>query len=496
MDIVNSAPRRSFLLLLAAFMAFSLLAALRSIALAEPPGGPEAVDDIYEAELDQRLLIDAPGVLENDEPDEGLTARVVNEPSGGDLILEDDGGFVFTSTLENPGVVTFTYEARDANGPPSASDQATVTITVKAPENERPIASDDYYETERNQPLVIDAPGVLENDDDPDGDELTAEVAEEPLEGELDLYEEGGLVYTPSVDYTGVVTFTYRAMADKGAGSHPATVTITVTEEARWDIHLPLVTKPLPGDISFSSRRFAGITTFIPEIDVGFEDIFSENPPDGLQMQVWRDDQPEPSDDDWGPYSSSHPMRLKHDVIGAQLIHARFRIGGVELPQKTGVVFYIPNGDFTSVGLEEGWKIVESDLPVDIDGGNLILGNPDLGCTNVPDSGLAAASLELNIPAGSDYKLRVGGTIYTYDKLPSPESAEYDAFEIHVGSDIHRYGNDQAPLSCATLWEVPLDETLSLSGHEGITAVSLENHTRFDNYYNTYTYVGQIWVEE
>ncbi len=74
-----------------------------------------------------------------------------------------------------------------------------------------PVANDDAYTTNENTPLVVDAPGVLANDDDPDSDPLIAFLDTPPSNGELALNPDGGFVYTPTLDWNGVDTFSYLA---------------------------------------------------------------------------------------------------------------------------------------------------------------------------------------------------------------------------------------------------------------------------------------------
>ena len=120
-------------------------------------------------------------------------------------------------------MVTFTYRAADYG---LTSDVATVTITV-LPLNDVPVANNDSYTVNEDTTLGIPAPGVLGNDSDVDGDVLRAVLVDGPTNGVLNLSTNGGFSYTPSLNFTGVVTFTYRA-ADYGLTSSVATVTITV----------------------------------------------------------------------------------------------------------------------------------------------------------------------------------------------------------------------------------------------------------------------------
>jgi large repetitive protein len=97
------------------------------------------------------------------------------------------------------------------------------------PVNTAPVAVDDAFETGEDEPLEVDAPGVLANDTDADGDDLTAGGVTQPDHGEVTLAEDGSFTYTPDAGWSGTDSFTYTAN-DGTADSGPATVMITVIE--------------------------------------------------------------------------------------------------------------------------------------------------------------------------------------------------------------------------------------------------------------------------
>jgi len=74
-----------------------------------------------------------------------------------------------------------------------------------------PVANDDAYTTDENTPLIVDAPGVLANDSDPENDPLIALLDGPPSNGDLSLNPDGSFVYTPTLNFSGVDTFTYLA---------------------------------------------------------------------------------------------------------------------------------------------------------------------------------------------------------------------------------------------------------------------------------------------
>ena len=101
---------------------------------------------------------------------------------------------------------------------------ATTTLNVL---DHAPNAVNDIYGVEENDTLNVSAPGVLSNDTDVDGDPLTASLDSGPAHGTLTLNADGSFVYTPTTNYVGTDSFTYKA-SDGFGGSDTALVTITV----------------------------------------------------------------------------------------------------------------------------------------------------------------------------------------------------------------------------------------------------------------------------
>jgi hypothetical protein len=118
--------------------------------------------------------------------------------------------------------------------------------------NDPPVAVDDTYITAENMPLIVAAPGVLDNDSDADGDPLTA-VMDSPLAGGTLVYSpsisgtllfnaDGSFIYTPTLGFSGVVSFTYHAH-DGTVESNIATVEIMVSEAT---VFLPVAMRNFP----------------------------------------------------------------------------------------------------------------------------------------------------------------------------------------------------------------------------------------------------------
>ena len=95
------------------------------------------------------------------------------------------------------------------------------------PVNQRPTAASDAYEMMTDDVLIVPAPGVLGNDEDLDGDTITASLSESPANGSVTLDEDGSFVYLPDPDFAGEDIFTYMA-TDGSDNSEAATVTVSV----------------------------------------------------------------------------------------------------------------------------------------------------------------------------------------------------------------------------------------------------------------------------
>ena len=152
-----------------------------------------------------------------------LQAVPLSGPASGSLALAPSGAFVYTPTLNFNGLITFTYQVTDGL---AFSNQAAVTVTV-SPANDPP-AADDLYTTPEDAVLTVPAPGLLANDADLDLDPLQAVPLSGPASGSLALAPSGAFVYTPTLNFNGLITFTYR-VTDGLAFSNQAAVTVTVS---------------------------------------------------------------------------------------------------------------------------------------------------------------------------------------------------------------------------------------------------------------------------
>ncbi|MHA2386610.1 MAG: Ig-like domain-containing protein, partial [Candidatus Thorarchaeota archaeon] len=119
---------------------------------------------------------------------------------------------------------TINYRLRDSSG--ALSSTAYVHITVH-PINDAPVGVDDSYTIDEDTSLNLPAPGLLSNDYDVDGDQISLDFLTYPQHGWFVLGSNGYFNYNPFDDWYGTDSFTYRVF-DGTAYSGIVTVTITV----------------------------------------------------------------------------------------------------------------------------------------------------------------------------------------------------------------------------------------------------------------------------
>jgi len=187
------------------------------------PGG---VADQYSVNANKVLSTNLTNdVLVNDTHSTGdtLTAVLNQGPAHGVLTLHANGTFTYTPTTGFVGTDTFSYTPQDGS---IAGSPTTVTITVL---DTAPVAKADSYQASKGTPLVVGAAlGVLANDADIQGNPMTALQVAGPAHGALTLNADGSFTYTPTTNFTGTDSFTYKAN-DGTLSSAVTKVTLTVT---------------------------------------------------------------------------------------------------------------------------------------------------------------------------------------------------------------------------------------------------------------------------
>ncbi len=147
-----------------------------------------------------------------------VTAAIgTTTPSHGNVVIGNDGSFIYTPNTGYTGTDTFSYQG---NGNPAVT--ALVTITVGATGG-IPVAVADYFTSKLSSFYKSSSPGVLANDTDPSKLPLKAVMdVIDPSCKDVSLLSDGSFTATPSTN-GGVCTFTYHVVNSLGASSASTT---------------------------------------------------------------------------------------------------------------------------------------------------------------------------------------------------------------------------------------------------------------------------------
>lgn len=158
------------------------------------------------------------------------TVNVMTNPQGNGSFTLDYG------PTPGQGVITAT-----ATGPAGSTSEFSLPVTESP--NVDPLANVDSYTIDEDQPLMVNpTDGVLANDTDGNGDQLTVTLVDAPISGHVQLHPDGAFEYMPDPDYFGNDGFTYEV--SDGISTSISAVNITIN--------------PVPdaGKFSFSASEF------------------------------------------------------------------------------------------------------------------------------------------------------------------------------------------------------------------------------------------------
>ncbi|HEX3148199.1 MAG TPA: Ig-like domain-containing protein [Gemmataceae bacterium] len=175
-------------------------------------------------------------VLDNDKPAPNLlggaafklvpgsVAIAVQAKHGKAVVDKPAGTITYTANAGFTGSDTYRYTFRDSSG--AVSRPVLVTIQIN-----RPVAGDDWTDTDAGNPVSLD---VLENDSDPDGNDHihqpgSVAIVKPASHGSVVVDPSSNEVtYTPAAGFGGTDSFQYTVTDDAGATSTPATVFVRV----------------------------------------------------------------------------------------------------------------------------------------------------------------------------------------------------------------------------------------------------------------------------
>jgi len=182
------------------------------------------------------------------------------------------------------GSDSFTFTVEDGE---FESQPALVSISITAV-NDAPVALADTYNVAKNADLtILPIQGVLINDDDVDGDSITAElVSSVPVgEGSLTLYPDGSFQYQPPLDWVGVTSFSYEA-SDGVSYSNTAYVSILVQETNTAPTGLELDDQTIPENQPIGTMVGAFSTQDTPGDTFTYTLVSSESYPDNAHFTI------------------------------------------------------------------------------------------------------------------------------------------------------------------------------------------------------------------
>jgi gliding motility-associated-like protein len=195
------------------------------------------------ATTDQGVAINI-NVLANDSDDNGLSAGSVDlntsqagiqnsfANSAGNFTASSSGVVTFSPTATFSGPTSITYTVDDSEG--GTSNAATISITVNYI-NQTPVANNDGVTTDEDIAVTVN---VVANDTDdgtinPGSVDLNVSLAgiqtsRSTPAGTWTVSATGVVTFTPTANFNGAGTLTYRVNDNLGVTSNNATITITI----------------------------------------------------------------------------------------------------------------------------------------------------------------------------------------------------------------------------------------------------------------------------
>ncbi len=195
-----------------------------------------------------------------------------------------------------------------------------------APTNGTPKAKNDSYITNQQMELVIDNPGVLINDSDPEGDTLSAVLVSSVSNGSLKLNTDGSFTYTPVPGFRGIDSFRYK-VSDGVNTSNTSTVTINVFADV---IDFGLSSDDLRFDQQGNSLQAMRFQNNASEGTLdSLSILFDDNTPNGkVRLGVYAD-------------NSGVPGALLLDAGETAVQDGWVTITGLNLPVKQGAYYWL-----------------------------------------------------------------------------------------------------------------------------------------------------------
>ena len=201
---------------------------------------PQALNDV--ATTAQNTPVNLNVIANDTDPDGNpLNITQFSQPANG-TVTQNGNQLVYTPNADFSGPDNFSYVVSDGRGG-FATALATVNVETS---NASPTATADNATTDSDQPVTLN---VLDNDTDPDGDNLTVASFSQPANGTV-TQNGNQLVYTPNAGFTGIDAFTYQ-VTDGNGGTSFATASVTVAAPAPTPAPVPAI-PPMMMDTSLN----------------------------------------------------------------------------------------------------------------------------------------------------------------------------------------------------------------------------------------------------
>ncbi len=188
-----------------------------------------------------------PRINDSDPENDPLTLSIIADPSEGFAFITSDGRISYDPDDTFIGVDEIQYRICDTGG---LCASATVFITV-SPLTGPPIAQNDRVSTDEDTPSLAFFP--LNNDRDPDGENMTASIIEQPQNGIIEAAGVNRFIYIPNENHFGNDQASYQVCDIQGdcdtasifftikpVNDAPIAVDDIFNADDRTDIFLPL----------------------------------------------------------------------------------------------------------------------------------------------------------------------------------------------------------------------------------------------------------------
>ncbi len=215
---------------------------------------PVPTDDSLVVDEDSFLTFEESLLLANDTDanNDPLTVGLIGAATNG-VLTRSGSQITFTPDPDFSGTATFTYEVSDG----LFVAEGLVTLTVNQT-NDPPVPASDSLQTGVGVPLTIPGELLLENDLDPEGDELTVLAVANATNGSAELIG-GQIVFTPNSGFHGQASFEY-AVGD-GIVFAASLVFVAVDDP------------PVAADDAFTIEEDSSLQVFTPALLANDDDI-------------------------------------------------------------------------------------------------------------------------------------------------------------------------------------------------------------------------------